>query len=308
MSDTSCSSKPREDGADHDPSVFEAFREWLRGLLKSRGEEDSLRAALEDLIEERVRERVDINPDERALLTNILKLRNAAVADVMVPRADIVAVEAGTSLDDLVALISKETHSRIPVYRKSLDHIAGMVHIKDVLAWAGTKKPFDLARILRPVLFAAPSMRVLDLLLEMRMTRIHMALVVDEYGGIDGLVTIEDLVEEIVGEIEDEHDAEEAPVLIERPDGSVYASARTTTAEFEERVGPFLTAEERGEGIDTLGGLVVSLAGRVPVRGEVICHPSGVEFIVLDADPRRVRRLHVRNLPAERAESGTGTE
>jgi CBS domain containing-hemolysin-like protein len=287
---------------------LDSFRDWLRGLLRSKDEDDSLRAALEELIEERARERAEVNPDERVLLTNILNLRDLTISDVMVPRADIVAVEVGTPLAELVALMSKEAHSRIPVYRKSLDDVVGMVHIKDVLGWTGTKAAFELSRILRKVLFAAPSMRVLDLLLEMRLTRVHMALVVDEYGGVDGLATIEDLVEEIVGEIEDEHDTDEVPVMIERPDGSIDASARTTTVEFEARAGPVLTPEERSEDIDTLGGLVFALAGRVPQRGELVAHSSGVEFEVLDADPRRVRRLRVRNLPPAPAEYGTGAK
>jgi len=143
----------------------------------------------------------------------------------------------------------------------------------------------------------APSMRVLDLLLQMRLSRVHMALVVDEFGGIDGLVTIEDVVEQIVGEIEDEHDVAEAPKLIPRPDGTLIADARTPIEEFEARVGPVLTAEEREQDIDTLAGLVVSLTGRLPSRGELISHPSGLAFEVLDADPRRIKRLRVRNLP-----------
>ena len=187
--------------------------------------------------------------------------------------------------------------------REALEDVAGMVHIKDVLAWIGNRNVFKLSKLLRKVLFVAPSMRVLDLLLEMRLTRVHMALVVDEYGGIDGLVTIEDLVEEIVGEIEDEHEKEEGPVMIERPDGSIEASARTTIEDFEARFGEVVTPEEREEN-DTLGGLVFSLAGRVPLRGEVIRHAGGLEFEVLDADPRRVRRLIIRNLPERGREAG----
>ena len=171
-----------------------------------------------------------------------------------------------------------------------------MVHVKDMLPFLAKAKPFDLRSILRRVLFVAPSMRVLDLLLEMRRTRLHMALVVDEFGGVDGLVTIEDLVEEIVGEIEDEHDVDEGPKLVPASDGTLIADARTTIEEFEARVGPILNDEER-EQIDTLGGLVFALAGRVPSRGELVFHPTGLEFEVLDADPRRVKRLRVRNAP-----------
>jgi len=276
---------------------------WLRGLRGSKNEEASLRDALEELIEEYDEAEAPADSDERVLIKNVLNLHDLTVEDVMVPRADIVAIEAGTPLDELVKLMSKEAHSRLPVYRETLDDVVGMVHIKDVLACWNAKEAFALKNILRPLLFAAPSMRVLDLLLEMRSTRNHMALIVDEYGGIDGLATIEDLVEEIVGEIEDEHDEEQGPALDPRPDGSLAADARVSIEEFEKRVGPVLLPEER-EDIDTLGGLVFSLAGRVPGRGELIAHPSGLEFEVVEADPRRIKRLRVRNLPPAPSQDG----
>jgi len=276
---------------------------WLRGLRGSKNEEASLRDALEELIEEYDEAEAPVDSDERVLIKNILNLHDLTVEDVMVPRADIVAIEAGTPLDELVKLMSKEAHSRLPVYRETLDDVIGMVHIKDVLACWNAKEAFALKNILRPLLFAAPSMRVLDLLLEMRSTRNHMALIVDEYGGIDGLATIEDLVEEIVGEIEDEHDEEQGPALDPRPDGSLAADARVSIEEFEKQVGPVLLPEER-EDIDTLGGLVFSLAGRVPGRGELIAHPSGLEFEVVEADPRRIKRLRVRNLPPAPSQDG----
>jgi CBS domain containing-hemolysin-like protein len=220
----------------------------------------------------------------------------------MVPRADIVAVDLETPLEELIDVMSRAGHSRLPVYRDTLDEVVGIVHIKDLLHHMRERKEtstFDLVDLVRRILVVAPSMRVLDLLLEMRLSRVHMALVVDEFGGIDGLVTIEDLVEEIVGEIEDEHDVAVGPKLIERPDGSLIADARTTIEEFEERVGPVLSDEEREEDIDTLGGLLFTLAGRVPDRGELVEHPpSGITFEVLEADPRRVKRLRVRNVTA----------
>src|SRR5690606_36063106 len=204
--------------------------------------------------------------------------------DIMVPRADIAAVPHDISLEALIETIIEQGHSRYPVFRESLVDVVGMTHIKDVLSCTSGSRPFDISALVRKVLFVAPSMRALDLLLQMRMSRIHMALVVDEFGGIDGLATIEDVVEEIVGEIEDEHDVAEGPKLVPRPDGTLVADARATIEEFEERVGPVLTEEEREQDIDTLGGLVFSLTGRVPSRGELVTHPSGIAFEVLDAD------------------------
>ena len=173
-----------------------------------------------------------------------------------------------------------------------------MVHIKDVLACWTREQKVTLNEIVRSVLFVAPSMPILELLLQMRVSRVHLALVVDEFGGIDGMVTIEDLVEEIVGEIEDEHDDDDTPRIMQHGDGTLVADARVPIKDFEDRVGEILTEQEREEDIDTLGGLVFFLAGRVPVRGEVVRHGSGVEFEVLDADPRRIRRLRVCQLPS----------
>ena len=279
-----------------DTSPLHRFSGWLRSFLRilrrGRNGEGSVRDTLEELIEELDEADQPINDDERLLLVNILELRNRTVHDVMVPRADIVAVGADTGLSDVIDVITSEGHSRLPVCGGSLDDTIGFIHAKDVLAWRGSDSDFVPARILRRPLFVAPSMQVRELLLEMRVKRAHMALVVDEYGGVDGLVTIEDLVEEIVGEIEDEHDQNEEPSLRLFADGSLVADARTTIESLEESIGPILTDEER-EDIDTLGGLVFSLAGRVPIRGELIRHPSKVEFEVLEADPRRIRRLRV---------------
>jgi magnesium and cobalt transporter len=287
---------PRAPGDDGSP--LQGLRSWLRGLTRGRNGEGSLRDAIEELIEESEGEPdgTPLGRDESSLLLNILKLGDLTAYDVMVPRADIVAVPADITLDGLVRALS-QGHSRLPIFRDTLDDVIGMVHIKDVLACVAGDRAYSLPGIAREVLFVAPSMRALDLLLQMRLSRVHMALVVDEFGGIDGLVTIEDVVEEIVGDIEDEHDVAEGPKLVARPDGTLLADARATIEEFEEKVGPVLTAEEREQDIDTLGGLVFSLTGRVPSRGELISHPSGIAFEVLDADPRRVKRLRVRNLP-----------
>ena len=270
----------------------------IKGLMGRNGE-SHLRDALEELIEESDERETPIASDERVLIANILKFGELTVYDVMVPRADIVAVEVGTNLQDLVGEVMQQPHSRYPVYREVMDDILGVVHIKDILsAMASPTDEFSLRGIMRQTMIVAPSMRVLDLMLQMRLQRRHMALVVDEYGGIDGLITIEDLVEEIVGDIEDEHDEVTGPQMETAEDGTVFADPRLLIEDLEDTFGELLTEEERAEDIDTVGGLVFTLAGRVPTRGELIRHdPSGVEFEVLDADPRRIKRLRLRNLP-----------
>lgn len=277
---------------------FARLRARLAGLFAPRESEPTIRATIEELIEEREGPDGDggiISTDERLLIANVLKMRDITVSDVMVPRAEIVSLEASASREEIAELLTREAHSRVPVYRETLDDVIGMIHIKDVLAAYAKNAPFDINSLVRKVLFVSPTMRILDLLLQMRLARVHMALVVDEFGGIDGLVTIEDVVEEIVGDIQDEHDVEDID-MIERPDGSLIADARTEIVDFEARAGVVLTDEER-EAVDTIGGLVVELAGRVPARGEVIRHASGIEFEVIDADPRRVKRLRLRRLP-----------
>jgi CBS domain containing-hemolysin-like protein len=266
----------------------------LRDRLRSRDAEALLRDTIEEIIEERDVPLAPIGAQERTLIANVFKLRELTAYDVMVPRADIVAVDNQVSFTGLMKIANREAHSRLPVYRESLDDVIGMVHGKDLLSYWGREQEFKLDNVMRKVLFVAPSMRVLDLLLEMRKTRLHMALVVDEYGGVDGLVTIEDLVEEIVGEIEDEHDVDDRPRLISQPDGSFLADARLAISDFEARVGTVLTPEERESDIDTLGGLIVAQAGYLPARGEIITHSSGYEFEVLEADPRKLKRLRVR--------------
>ena len=283
--------------------------QWLRGIFRRRNGDSQLRETIEEIIgeieETAPEDEAPIGSHERALLSNIFELRHLSAEDVMVPRADIISVDIETGIDELTEVMTRAAHSRLPVYRENLDDVVGIVHIKDVLKHAASESSFDLSNILRTVLIVAPSMRALDLLLEMRLSRVQMALVVDEFGGIDGLITIEDLVEEIVGDIQDEHDAAEGPKLIRQPDGTLIADARATIEEFEEMVGPILTAEEREEDIDTLGGLVSYLADRVPTRGELITFgPSGVSFEVMEADPRRVKRLRVRNLPSAPSAAG----
>ena len=244
--------------------------EWFRRLFGLRNGGD-LRGTIEELIEQEETSELPASSDELTLLRNILNLHGLTVYDIMVPRADIVAVDIDISLSELVRIMSEEAHSRIPVYRGTLDDIAGMVHIKDVLAcWTGEQK-IALNEIVRSVLFVAPSMPILELLLQMRVSRVHLALVVDEFGGIDGMVTIEDLVEEIVGEIEDEHDDDDTPRIIQGDDGTLVADARVPIKDFEDRLGEILTEQEREEDIDTLGGLVFFLAGRESRRVERLC-------------------------------------
>ncbi len=275
----------------------------LRQLLWGRAHEHSVRESIAELVQEAADainepgQEAELDRNERALIANVLRLRGTTADDVMVPRADIIAMPVTVTLDEALEHIRREGHSRIPVFREQLDDIVGMVHIKDVFAYVGRPEEFRLEAILRIPLMVAPQVPVLDLLLQMRQARIHLALVVDEYGGIDGLVTIEDLVETITGDIADEHDAEDAPLITERPDGTMDLDARLPVEAFEARFGAVLTEEERAADIDTVGGLIFTLAGRVPPRGEVVTHPSGMEFRVLDADPRRIRRLRAK-LPA----------
>ena len=227
----------------------------------------------------------------------IVKLR---VDDVAIPRAEIISVQFDIALESLVKVFRESGLTRLPVFDGTLDTPIGMIHLKDLALKHGFSKSetkLKLRKMVRPVLFAPPSMPVLILLQKMQSERIHMALVVDEYGGVDGLVTLEDLIETMIGEIEDEHDLEEdAMWFIERP-GVLLAQAKSPLIDFQEFIGLSLINEEEEDEIDTLGGLVSQLCGHVPVRGELIMHASGVEFEVLDADPRRIKRLRV-SLPA----------
>ena len=271
----------------------------LRSMLSGRNDTETLRDTIEELIElEEVGEGTD-NAEELSLLRNVLCVRDVAVEDVMVPRADIRAVEAATTIADVAKIMSDSGHSRLPVFRGQLDDVIGMVHIKDLLACWDDDQGTGITKIVRKPLFVAPSMPVLELLLQMRVQRLHMAMVVDEFGGTDGLVTIEDLVEEIIGEIEDEHDQDAGPGFERRGTDQIDVDARLRIEDFEQQAGLLLTDEEREEDIDTMGGLVFYLAGRVPGRGEVIRHDSGIEFEIIEADPRKIRRLRVSKLKTQ---------
>jgi len=282
-----------------------------RLLGRLRSTEQSVRDSIAELVQEAGSheeaggqgEDPGLDIQERALIANVLRLREITANDVMVPRPDIVAIRSNVSLAEAIALIRREGHSRLPVFRDHLDDIRGMIHIKDVFAYTGPPETFALEAILRKPLMVAPQISVLDLLLQMRLTRTHLALVVDEYGGIDGLVTIEDLVETIVGDIADEHDEIEGPMLVERPDGALDINALLPVEAFEARLGPVLSEDERAADIETVGGLVFNLAGRVPTKGEIIPHPAGIEFLVLEADARRIRRLRARRAAPALAEA-----
>jgi CBS domain containing-hemolysin-like protein len=310
------------------PEAGEAPQSWFTGLKAKLGlpGTPTLRETLESALKT-AGEADEFSPAEREMLLRILRFGTLQVEDVMVPRADIIAVDENESIRELLKAFDAAGVSRMPLYRETLDEPRGMVHVKDVLHWligdargrpassanesgaAGRGAEPDLSRVDlskaiasaklgRPMIYVPPSMPAANLLLRMQATHIHMALVVDEYGGTDGLVTIEDLVEQIVGDIEDEHDEEEAANIVSDAKLGLVTVARTPVQELEKYLGtPLLDAEQASE-IETVGGLISSLAGRVPARGELVVHPSGIEFEVLDADRRRVKKLRV-HLPAE---------
>ncbi|MEM6465459.1 MAG: hemolysin family protein [Pseudomonadota bacterium] len=231
------------------------------------------------------------------MLVNVRRMRDMRVEDVAVPRADIVAVPDTSDLDELVAVFKESTLTRLPVFRETLDNPLGLVHLKDVALAHGFGPEaggFDLNNLIRPLIYAPPSMPMGVLLAQMQSARGHMALVIDEYGGVDGLVTLEDIVEQIVGEIADEHDADESDLWTEEAPDCYLAYSRAPLDEFESAAHAGLRTDDLDEDVDTLGGLVFILAGRVPARGELVRHPLGHEFEVIDADPRRVKRLRVR--------------
>ena len=249
-----------------------------------------------------VDEPLDEPPSSEAATPQAMRLRIAEfetsrVEDVMVPRADVIGVEMATSRDDLIKLFAECAHSRLPVYRETLDDPVGFIHIKDLVAEIaknGASAALPIERLRRNILFVPPSMQLADLLVKMQATRIHMALVVDEYGGTDGLVSLEDLVEEIVGDIEDEHD-ENAP-MVKRCGQNVWeVDARMEIEDFATEAGLDLALPEFEDEIDTLGGVAFALAGRVPERGEVLSHPTGADIEILDSDGRRIRRVRLRS-------------
>ncbi len=236
-----------------------------------------------------------IEADTRTMQSNLGHLQSRRIDGIAVPKADIVAVPEDATLDEVVEAFASSTLTRLPVYRETLDEPLGLIHLKDLALQHGfgKGKGFDISKLLRPLIYAPPSMPLSVLLQKMQSEHIHMALVIDEYGGVDGLVTIEDLLEQIVGEIVDEHDEEEADLWVEEAPGIYLADARAALKDIEEVAKVDLLPDDLDEDIDTLGGIVVMLAGRVPVPGEVICDEQGNEFEVIEADPRKIKRLRV---------------
>ena len=271
---------------------------WFKGLIKGKeSNSDSLREALEDYIDEMEENSDSASIDtHHALVANVLKTHDLEVDDIMIPRADIIAFDIEDSFDDLKKLLVEKQFSRIPVYRQTMDDVVGAIHIKDILASLLADKPFKVEEHLREVSFVSPSMPLLDLLQMMKEDKKHMALVVDEFGGIDGLVTVNDVIEAIIGDIEDEFDEDDDPKMIIKPDGTLISDGRMEMDEIEEIYGQILTDEER-EDVDTLGGLVMHLAGHIPLKGEIFTHSTGIRLEVIDSDGRRVKRVRLRNLP-----------
>jgi CBS domain containing-hemolysin-like protein len=301
-----------------EPDRESIFARIARALFGWRS--GTTRADLEVVLEAAVPGATGVSPAERKMLMNILALRERRIEDVMVPRADIVAVHQDIALGELIKVFQIAAHSRLVVFNDTLDDPIGMVHIRDLIAFMATraavdadknakrKKPLasglnlkavDLASplsstgIVRTMLFVPPSMPALDLLTKMQTTHIQLALVVDEYGGSDGLVSMEDIVEEIVGEISDEHDEDTRPAVLRQPDGSFVADARASLDDVVAVVGPAFDVGEAAKEVDTLGGYLMAQGGRLPLRGELVSGPAGFEIEVLDSDPRRIKRVRI---------------
>lgn len=266
--------------------------DWLSKTFRYRKNTDSVRETITELIQESPEDGSSLNNEERTLLSNVLRLRDVTVDDVKIPRADMIAISVDIKFSELIKLISATPFTRLPVYQNMLDDLLGYIHVKDIVLHA-QDSDFDIRNIIQQVLFVPPSMRLLDLLLQMRSTQIPMAYVVDEYGGVDGLVTSWDIVREILGDLQDDHTPEISSQITSLADGTYVLDARLSIEDLEESIGKILTDEERQEDIETVGGLVMYLAGRVPDRKEVIFHSSGVEFEVMEASPRSITRIRL---------------
>ena len=269
--------------------LFENF------FLKKNTENNNLKQSIETVLDSDLKDTEGISKHERLMLLNILKIDGIRSSDIMIPRADIGAVELNDSFEKVLEVFIKEAHSRVPIYEKNLDNIIGMIHIKDLVNYQNQKKTENnfLQNLKREILEIPPSMPVLDLLLKMQLTRLHMGIVIDEYGCTDGLVTIEDVIEEITGEIEDEHDEKNLPMLIKSSLNTFEASARIEIDELQKVTNVEFLNSYDNDDVDTLGGLIFSITGRVPQRGEIIKHSSGTTFEIKDADPMKIKSVKV---------------
>jgi CBS domain containing-hemolysin-like protein len=276
---------------------------WIKNLLSNKKDDgdDHLREALAEYIEELSNDKQteeSPSPHERLIMSNILELRNMVASDVMIPRTDIVAADISMAPEEFLNLLSEKQYSRVPVYRESLDDVLGTIHIKDVLSAITKNEPFSLQNLIREALVVSPALPVSDLLLLMKQSKKHLAFVIDEYGGIDGMVTIGDIVESIVGEIQDEYVSDAEPTIELQSDGTFIADARIDLYEFEQVLGISLSDDER-EDVNTLAGLIYNLIGRVPSRGEIITEGTlNLNFEILDVDPRRVHRVKIHRINA----------
>ena len=274
------------------------FINKLKFFLKKKNN-NKLQNKFENLLNKRLKQKKPLKINEEKIISNIFQLPEKLINDIMIPRTDIISVDTNVNINKFVQIIGRTSHSRYPVFDKSRDNIVGMVHIKDVISCWKNKKIRNIKKLVRQILFTPDSINILDLLLKMRTSHIHMAIIVDEHGGVDGLVTIEDLVEEIVGEIKDEHEAQKENKnnikgLI-KDDGSIKISARMLIEDFEKKYGNIFSDKKDISDIDTMGGLVFHIFGRIPLKGEVIKHSNVCEFEILDADSRRIRTILVRN-------------
>lgn len=278
------------------PSRINSAVRWFREKVGMRNE-GSLKELIEEALEEGGDETADISAEEKSLLKNMINFGELTVKDIMIPRSDIMGVARSVSIDELKQHVITIGHTRIPVYDESLDTIEGFIHVKDLFPHLASGDTFHLGEVIREILFVPPSMRIVDLLMKMRVSGCHIAIVVDEFGGTDGLVTMEDLFEELVGEIQDEHDGHESePTMRWLGDHMVEADARTPIDKLESALGEGLSENGVAEDIDTLGGLIFSNLGRVPVRGEVVMLKTHLKAEILLADPRRIRLVRLTRL------------
>ena len=286
----------RADSSPSRASFLNGARSWVKAMIGTK-----IVVLLKDTVEEIIEEHegeadVRLEPEERVMLHNVLTFGDTKVSDIMVPRTDISAVPVDITLAELKAHILEQQHTRIPVYDETLDKVLGFIHLKDLMPMLGGEKSFDLRQVMRDILFVPPSMRIMDLLVKMRHAGSHMAIVVDEYGGTDGLVTMENLFEEIVGDIQDEHDDEEDEDKIIRVNTNIFeVNARIRMEKLENELGLNLLTEEKEGEFDTLGGLIFFQLGRVPTKGESVQHVSGLRFEILEADPRRIKKVRIIN-------------